>query len=365
MDKKRVLVMNLTPRWWMLHYSSQFCNELSKNWNIIMKVWIASYHKSTLYNKEIDFIKVRTNPNLFSFVLDTINIFYHTYFLLKILQFKPDIVHFLDNHPWYMFYGRVFKLLWYKIYVTQHDPILHSWENKWMLWTVTMKVNGLLRNISDKFMVHGNNLRKEVLKTYKLDERKVLSIKHWAYTFFNKWARWLETKKNCFLFFWRIVDYKWLDVLLESLKIVKEKVPDFNLIIAGPWKLDKYKELLSKYKNNISIYNYNIEPEDTYKFFEISEFVVLPYKDATWSWVIPIAYSFSKAVLVSDVWELTSVVKEGETGSVITANNSELLWEKIVEMLQEKSKIIEQWKNWKMFSDNHLSWKEIIDRIYI
>jgi hypothetical protein len=88
----------------MLHYSSQFSNELIKKDNIDLKVAIASYYNSILYDKNINFIRIRTNPNLFSFIFDSLNIFYHFYFIFKIFKFKPDIVHFLDNHPWYVFY---------------------------------------------------------------------------------------------------------------------------------------------------------------------------------------------------------------------------------------------------------------------
>jgi hypothetical protein len=95
----------------MLHYSSQFCNELFLKENIKLNVAIASYHDSILYNKDIEFIKIRTNPNTVSFVIDTLNVFYHIYFLINIIRFKPDIIHFLDNHPWYIVYSKIFKFL--------------------------------------------------------------------------------------------------------------------------------------------------------------------------------------------------------------------------------------------------------------
>ncbi len=362
--RKKVLVFNLTPRWWMLHYSSQFCNELFIKKNIELKVAIASYHNSILYDKWIEFIKIRTNPKLVSFIFDSLNIFYHIYFIFKIIKFKPDIVHFLDNHPWYIFYSKLFKSLGYKIYVTQHDPTLHSWESKTLLWIVATQVNKTLRKISNKLFVHWDILRDEVILKYKIDKQKVISIKHWAYTFFNKWSQWLKTNKNTFLFFGRIIDYKWLDLLLNSLELVKKEFPYFKLIIAWPWNLDKYKKIIEEYKWNINVYNFNIEPEDAYKYFEISEFIVLPYKDATWSWVIPVSYSFSKPVLVSDVWELSSVVENGLTGYVIEPNNAKILSNKIIEMLSKKDKVKDMWINAKEFSDKNLSWKEIIDNIY-
>jgi glycosyltransferase involved in cell wall biosynthesis len=365
MEKQRVLLMNLTPRWWMLHYSSQFCNALNEIDYIEIKVAIASYHKSNLYNKHIKFLKIRTNPNFKSFILDTLNFFYHLFFIFQIIKFKPNIVHFLDNHPWYVFYWKLFKIFWYTIYTTQHDPILHSWENTTLLWKIAEKVNWILRNISDKLFVHWGKLKWEVIKKYNVSDDKVYSIVHWNYNFFkDNFSKWWIVEKNTFLFFGRIVDYKWLDLLLDSLRIVKKTIPDFRLIIAWPWSLDKYWSKIEWLKDNIDIYNYNIEPEEAYKYFEKSEFVVLPYLDATWSGVIPVAYAFSKAVLVTDVWELASVVWNSETGFIIEWKGVEQLSQKIIVMLKDKSKVMKMWKEWRKFTEQKLSWNTIVTNIY-
>ena len=71
----------------MLHYSSQFCNELNKREDIELRVAIASYHDSILYDSGIGFLKIRTNPSLLSFIFDSLNIFYHLYFLTYSLEF--------------------------------------------------------------------------------------------------------------------------------------------------------------------------------------------------------------------------------------------------------------------------------------
>ena len=104
---KKVLVLNLTPRWGMLHYSSQFCNELSKY--VDLKVAIAYYYNENLYRDDIEFIKIKTNPNLKSFIFDTLFFWNHIIFIYKILKFNPETVHFIDNHPWYIFYSKLFK----------------------------------------------------------------------------------------------------------------------------------------------------------------------------------------------------------------------------------------------------------------
>lgn len=365
MKKKRVLFMNLTPRWGMLHYSSQFCNAVWKNNNIVLKVAIASYYKSNLYLKSENFIRIRTNPDIKNFIIDSLNIFYHLIFIYKIIRFKPDIVHFLDNHPWYIFYWKLFKFLWFKIYVTQHDPTLHSGESNNLLWKIAAKVNKFLRDNSDKLFVHWDILKNEVINKYNISDKKIFSIAHGNYNFFkDHFSKWWKIQKNTFLFFWRIVDYKWLDLLLLALEEVIKNIPDVKLIIAWPWNMKKYLPQIKSLKKNIDIYNYNIEPEEAYIYFEKSEFIVLPYKDATGSWVIPVAYAFSKPVIVTNVWELPSIVKDNITGYVVDSNNIQQLSKKIIEMLISKNQAKKMWKEWRKFTENELSWDKIINKIY-
>ena len=364
MKKTKVIVCNLTPRLGMLHYSSQFCNELNKRKDISLKVAIASYYSGELYDKDIWFIKIRSNPSLWSFIFDTLNLLYQAYFLLQILLFLPDRVHFIDNHPWYSIYVYIFKFVWITVYTTQHDPILHTGENKKFVWKIAWYTNHILRKKSDILIVHGDTIKKQVSKIYGIPKKKIISVPHGAYTFFNTFSKWLKVQKDTFLFFWRILDYKWLDTLLESLKYIEKDFPDFRLIIAWPGDIFDYTKLLKKYQKNINIYNRNIEAEEAYTFFEISEFVVLPYHDATGTGVIPVAYSFKKPVIVTNVWELSSVVDDKKTGYIIPSNKPKELAKAITIMLQDKNKTIKMWASWYTYSLEELSWKPIIDKIY-
>lgn len=361
---KKVLVFNLTPRWWMLHYSSQFCNELFLRKDIKLKVAIASYYQEDLYNSEINFIKIRTQPNLKNFIVDSINIPYHLYFWFQIILFKPNIVHFIDNHPWYCIQIFLCKLLWMEIYVTQHDPILHTWEANSLVWKMAGFTNTILRKYSNKLMVHGEWLKEIVVNKYWTNQEKIISIPHWAYTFFNNYSKWLSVKYNTFLFFWRIIDYKWLDVLLESLQYIKKEIKIFTLIIAWPWDISPYISDIEKYKDYIELYNKDIPAHEIYNYFEVSEFVVLPYNDATWSWVIPVAYCFSKPVIVTNVWELISVVEDNQTWFIIPPKSPKILAEIIISMLNHKELTREMWNKWYDFSVKELSWEPIIQKIY-
>ena len=56
--------------------------------------------------------------------------------------------------------------------------------------------------------------------------------------------------------------------------------------------------------------------EKVNQYFCASDLVVLPYKSATQSGVVPIAYHFDKPVVVSNVGGLHEIVEEGKSGYV-------------------------------------------------
>ena len=360
---KKIIVFNLTSRWWMLHYWSQFCNALAQKYKVM--VVLADYYQGDLYNKNIDKIYLTTNTTITSFLKDTLNVYQHYECFKKISKFNPDIVHFIDNHPWYSVYGLILKERWFLIYTTQHDPTLHSWDNIDLKGKVAIFTNKILRRISNKLIVHGDYLKEEMIQKYWINPERITSIPHGNYNFFLKRSKQnIAIQENFFLFFWRIVDYKGLDVLLESLKYIKKSIKDFTLIIAWGWNIEKYRSLLKEHKNYIEVYNNDIPDEDVYKYFDRVEFVVLPYRDATWSGVISVAYAFSKPVIVTNVWELPSVVVDHITWIVTEKNNIAKLAESIIFMLENKEEVIEMWKRWRKFSERELGWDKIIKEVY-
>jgi hypothetical protein len=93
----------------MLHYSAQFANELAKKYEVY--VAIADYYDGFLYDKNIKLLKIRTNPTTISFAFDSLAIRNQFKLWKQIKEIKPDIVHFMDNHPWYPFYIKICRKL--------------------------------------------------------------------------------------------------------------------------------------------------------------------------------------------------------------------------------------------------------------
>lgn len=252
-----------------------------------------------------------------------------------------------------------------KIFVIQHDPFPHSWERKWLFHQVAIWVNAYLRSIANKLIVHGEKMREKVIENYGLPTEKVLSIYHWSFDLSN-WEKqkWIKNE-NTFLFFGRIVEYKGLDIFLSALKILEKEWFPYHAIIAWEGNMEPYHEALNELnEKNITIENRFIKDEEIPSFFLKSNFVVLPYKDATASGIIPLAYSFSLPVIATDVGVLSDYVKNEETWLLIESPDASLLSHAIKRLLENSALTRELGENAKKFQDTTLSWDGIIDSIF-
>lgn len=127
-----------------------------------------------------------------------------------------------------------------------------------------------------------------------------------------------DNKKNL-LFFGLIRDYKGLDVLIQAMGMLDNS---YQLIIAGEsyGSFDKYTELInqSPLKENIVVFEQYIPDEMVSTLFSAADVLVLPYKSATQSGVVALAYQMELPMIATNVGALGSTVKESNTGMVVS-----------------------------------------------
>lgn len=98
---------------------------------------------------------------------------------------------------------------------------------------------------------------------------------------------------------------------MESIKFIQDR--SFKLIVAGGGDIAQYDSLIEKNIDVLEIHNEDIPDEEVAQYFERSEFVVLPYKDATASGIIPVAYAFGKPVIATRVGTIPDYVDDQRT----------------------------------------------------
>ena len=140
----------------------------------------------------------------------------------------------------------------------------------------------------------------------------------------------LPVDENIILFFGFIRKYKGLDLLLEAMKILKDRkakdpltiLP--TLLIAGEFYDDEifYKNRIDELgiADLLDLRTHFIADQDVKYYLSAADFVIQPYKNATQSGVTPLAYHFEKPMLVTNVGGLADMVPDNVAGVVVEPN---------------------------------------------
>lgn len=123
------------------------------------------------------------------------------------------------------------------------------------------------------------------------------------------------------LFFGYIRHYKGLDLLIDALKILRQEDSRYRLLIAGESYEDVniYHQHIEKNGLGSAVYFQEayIDNAEVGDWFEAADVVVLPYRTATQSGILNMAYGFHKPVIITDVGGLGEFVREGKTGIIV------------------------------------------------
>lgn len=147
-------------------------------------------------------------------------------------------------------------------------------------------------------------------------------------------------KKNL-LFFGLIRDYKGLDILIETMKYMNS---DYQLIIAGECygSFDKYADRIaqSPLKDNIVTLEQYIHDDMVSSLFSAADVLVLPYRSATQSGVVALAYQLELPMIATNVGALGSMVKQSNTGLVVKSATAEAIAEGIINFFDSEKRNI-------------------------
>jgi glycosyltransferase involved in cell wall biosynthesis len=155
----------------------------------------------------------------------------------------------------------------------------------------------------------------------------------------------LAEDSSVLLFFGYVRRYKGLDMLLHAMPDILKKNPALRLVIAGQFfqSPETYKELIRQLGigGSVDLYPEYVSPERTALFFAAADAVVLPYRTATQSGVLQLAYGHGLPVIVTPAGALPEMVRQGETGFVARDCSSEGIAEAVGEFLESRSNLTE------------------------
>ena len=240
------------------------------------------------------------------------------------------------------------KMMGLKVVYTVHDVVSNLDKTK----SSNKLIDFVLRN-ANKLITHNEFSKNQMLDLFKGIDKDVAIIPHGNYLPFIKSEKnqeasryYLDIPKNkkVLLFFGMIKRIKGLDILLNSLSVVKKVIPDIVLLIAGKsWEDDfiVYQEIIDRegLNENCIIHNKYIPSEDVAHYFCSSDLSVLPYKRISQSGVLMMAMSYNSAVLTSDLLPFTELITNNETGFLFESENVNSLSDKIISVFNEGSSV--------------------------
>ncbi len=275
--------------------------------------------------------------------------FWKTRKLVQLIkEFNPDFVFFPFGLTWSsIIFPQIARFS--KIINTIHDPHPHDKIYNPLILCLNYFSTKAQKYVSGNVILN-NADRKYVYDKYK---KPIVVIPHATFDYYITGS---GTKTNTLThrigFVGRIEPYKGLDLLVDYF----DQTPnmDLELIIAGSGKIeDDILDKINKDKRIVLINRY-IHDDEFNKIFKEIDLLVLPYKRASQSGVIPMSFAFSTPVIATNVGALSEQVPIG-TGVLITPDIVSIS-KALTELYANPSSILEMGKKAKKYADNHLSW---------
>ena len=177
-------------------------------------------------------------------------------------------------------------------------------------------------------------MSEKVLNDLKLfnNSKPATYIPHPLYDNFGEKISKEEARKNLdipndrpiILFFGFIRKYKGLDLLLDAMALLRDRMPALKLLIAGEFYDDKkqYEEQIAELglKESLILRTEFIPDSEIKNYFCAADLVVQPYRNATQSGVTPLAYHFEVPMIVTNVGGLAAMVPHNKAGLVAEPN---------------------------------------------
>jgi glycosyltransferase involved in cell wall biosynthesis len=294
--------------------------------------------------------------------------------VLSFLWHRPHIIHFqwIANYTEDYYFIVLLKLLKFKVIYTAHDVIPHEHdtpENRTAFHRIYQRV--------DKIIVHSDNIKKEMMGLFALDQDKISVIPHGSNDLFfehknlsKETARRLlgvPLEKRVILFFGLIRRYKGLEYLIEAVEDVKKSVENIILLVAGqicdeePEAFRYYSNLMVQLacRDDVMCINDYIPLEEVKNYFSAADVVVLPYVHASQSGVLLLAYAAGRPVIVTDTGGLSEVVEHGGSGYIVPPKDVQALVGAITKIMQEPMLLEKMGTYAKQLAETTYSWRSI------
>ena len=222
----------------------------------------------------------------------------------------------------------------------------------------------------DVFIVQSDQVERDLLSL--LPRARCRKVPHPVYEIFGETIPKAEARtrlgipvnKPVILFFGYIRPYKGLMTLLDALPHVAASL-DLTTLIVGEFYEDPapYRDRIAALGlgGRLKLAAEYVPNEEVSMYFSAADLLVLPYRSATQSGIIQIAYNFDRPVIATNVGGLPEVVIHGRTGLIVPPDDPVAL-ARAVEEFFRSGKMDEFTKNVREEKKKY-SWDRLVEAI--
>lgn len=351
------------------HYTGLLYKALVKNgYEVSMQSFKFQYPKFLFKKEQKDESNSQFKVENVNYSIHTMNPFNWIGAARQMKAFKPDLIVIQWWHPYFVpCYFTLCKLLGrYKILFVCHNVFPHE---RFPLDRFLTKL--VLRQ--GNYFITQSEMDANDLRSIKKDARPIVTP-HPTYNAFKisdiskaeaRKILNIDEQANIMLFFGFVREYKGLKYLLQAMPVIKKNVPDAQLWVVGDFGDEKesYFKMIDslEIRDVVKTVEGFIPDTEVEKYFTACDLVVLPYVSATQSGIVPMAFGFSRPVLVTNVGGLPDVVTDNKTGYVVESQSHSAISEKAIDFFNENraEEFIENIKK----EENRFSWDTFVDKL--
>lgn len=277
-----------------------------------------------------------------------------------IREAAPDVVHHIAWHAWMNLALPFFPAV--PLVSSIHDASPHPGDRASAL-AFRACYSWQWRH-SARIVVHSRYVRQQLVERHGVDPEMIDVVPLGAVAPLRLSSDQDDAGPPSVLFFGRIWEYKGLRYLLEAEPLIRRRIPNMRLVIAGQGEsLARYGHDFLQRPGQVTVLNSFISHEMAARLFERAALVVLPYSEASQSGVIPMAYAYGKPVVASDVGGIGEYVRHGETGYLVPPRDPQRLAEAIVALLSDSKMRADMGGKALHMAQTELSWPRIAQQI--
>jgi len=251
----------------------------------------------------------------------------------QIRAFKPDVLHLQLGHMWFNLLGLPF-LRDIPLVLTVHDSLIHVGDAstaKTPQWVYDRACFQAKERI-----VHAPQVKELLIKRTGVPPETVHVMPFVIVGDVDVSAGKRFEEEALVLFFGRIWEYKGLEYLIKAEPLITSRVPQAKIVIAGTGEdFTRYRNMMVNPDNFIVHYEF-VSDEKRAELFQRASVVVLPYIEASQSFIISIAYRFGKPVVATTVGGLPEMVDDGRTGYLVPPRNPQEIADAVVRLMQDE-----------------------------